>query len=169
MASMVLLAAAAADASRGGVWLLAMLVAPAAAGLSAPPLRRVWFALATAGVVAALGASVAWPVPPERVVVAAAVARAHGRPILAEGSLAEEVAVQGGRIWVGNPLDAFSRPDQRVYVAWLQGEPLGDRAFRQSDLVLVRPHGRAAARLEHALSARLVVSSPGAALYVLSR
>ncbi|MFL5963916.1 MAG: hypothetical protein ACJ757_13600 [Gaiellaceae bacterium] len=167
--SMILLAGAAADASRGGVWLLAMLVAPAAAGLSAPPLRRVWFALTTAAVVAAVGASVAWPDAPERGVVEAAVTRAHGRPILAEGSLAEEVAVRGGRIWVGNPLDAFARADQRVYVAWLRGEPLGDRALRHSDLVLVLPRSLAAARIGRVARARLVVSSRGAMLYALSR
>jgi hypothetical protein len=119
--------------------------------------------------VAGVGASVAWPDPPERGVVEAAVARAHGRPILADGSLAEEVAVEGGRIWIGNPLDAFSRADQRVYLAWLDGEALGDRALRQSDLILVRPHSPAATRIGAEPNARLVVSSRGAVLYALSR
>jgi hypothetical protein len=129
----------------------------------------VLLALATAAVVAGVGASVAWPDPPERGVVEAAGARAHGRPILAEASLAGEVAVRGGRIWVGNPLDAFSRADQRVYLAWLDGEVLGDRALLQSDLILVRPHSPAAARIGVDSNARLVVSNRGAMLYALTR
>jgi hypothetical protein len=169
IASLVLLALAAVDASRGGVWLLMMLVPPAAAALSAPPWRRVWVGLSTAGAVALVGATITWRPATERTVVDAAIARADGQPILAEGSLSEDVAVHGGRIWVGNPLDAFSRADQKVYVAWLQGEPLGDRALQHSNLVLVRPDSRAAERIGRVRGARLVVSNQGAMLYSIAR
>lgn len=161
------LAVAAVDASRGGIWLLALLVAPAAAGLSPRPLRLMWAALLAAALAVAVAACIDWPRAPGRDVVMAAVARAHGRPILAEGALAEQVAVDRGRIWVGNPLDAFSRGDQRVYVAWLEGRPAGDSAFRHGQLVVVRPHSPAARRTARAAGARLVLSSSGAMLYAL--
>ena len=36
-----------------------------------------------------------------------ALQRARGTPILAQDVLAEQVVLAGGRIWMGNPLDAF--------------------------------------------------------------
>ena len=167
--AVVVLAISAADASRGGVWLLAMLVAPAATGLSVRPRPVLWAAVIASAVSVALVATIEWPRAPDQDVIRAAIARAHGAPILAEGALAEQVAVDGGRIWAGNPMDAFSRADQRAYLAWLDGKPSGDRALRHSSLILVRRDSPAAARVARAHGAKLVFSSAGALLYVLRR
>lgn len=54
--------------------------------------------------------------------------------------LAEQVALAGGRIWVGNPLDAFSHADQSLYLDWLEGRAAGDAALRHAPrVVLVHP------------------------------
>ena len=111
--------------------------------------------------------------------VARTVALAHGTPVLAEDLLAEQVADAGGRVWVSNPIDAFSKPDQRLYVDWLRGLPAGDAALAHAPrAVLVRYDGKADRRLRrdsafrrverrHARGAvrarRLFVRSPQAA------
>ena len=55
---------------------------------------------------------------PRRKLVTRTVTLAHGTPILGEDLLAEQVADAGGRVWVANPIDAFRKQDQRVYVEW---------------------------------------------------
>src|SRR6202035_4398525 len=76
-----------------------------------------------------------------------AVTAADGTPILAEDVLAEQVALAGGRIWIGNPIDAFRQSDQAAYVDWLQGRPVGDAELTHADVVLVMLHSRAERRL----------------------
>jgi hypothetical protein len=69
--------------------------------------------------------------------------------VLADPLLGEWVALYGGRIWVGNPIDAFRRRDQRLYLDWTAGDPSGRAAVDHAGLVLVQPTsgaGRAAAR-----------------------
>jgi hypothetical protein len=64
---------------------------------------------------------------------------ADGTPVLAQDALAEQVALAGGRVWMGNPLDAFPLRDQRLYLDWLDGRPRGSRAFANAPrAVLVR-------------------------------
>jgi hypothetical protein len=64
---------------------------------------------------------------------------ARGTPVLAEDVLAEQVALAGGRVWMGNPVDAFPKSDQRLYLDWLDGHPQGSRAFAHAPrAVLVR-------------------------------
>jgi len=76
-----------------------------------------------------------------------AIAAAHGAPILAEPASAERIALAGGRVWISNPLDAFSSADQRAYLDWLQGRAAGNRLLRKAQVVVVvsqaSPAGRA--------------------------
>jgi hypothetical protein len=122
------LAAATVHASRSGVWLVMFLVVPAARGVRAtrwwnwvmPPLTTVAVVGAVIGVVRGpldSGASAA--------MVSRAIALAHGRPILADDVIAEQVALAGGRIWVGDPIDAFTKRDQLIYLKRLAGDPSG--------------------------------------------
>jgi len=138
-------------ASRSGAWLVLALAPRAARGLpySGSDSRRVALAFVMVGVAAALfsvdrgpgssGASAA--------LVARTVAAAHGTPVLAEDVLAEQVALAGGRIWIGNPLDAFRRSDQSTYLDWLDGSPNGDAALAHVDVVLVAARSRAERRI----------------------
>jgi hypothetical protein len=96
------------QADRNGVWLMFFLVAPAARRLAPERSLRT-------------GAS--------RAVVAGAIGLAHGSPVLADGAIDEQVALAGGRIWAGNPIDAFSRPVQAAYLDWLAGTPDGRSAL----------------------------------------
>jgi hypothetical protein len=57
--------------------------------------------------------------------LARAVALAHGTPVLASAIPAEQVALAGGRIWAGDPLDAFSHRIQGWYLDWLAGSASG--------------------------------------------
>jgi hypothetical protein len=139
-------------AARTGVWFLFLAATPAARALPfrlrpGRPVAPPFVAAAAIGVVAALVRGPldtgAGPRLLDR-----ALADARGTPILAEDQLAEQVALARGRIWVGNPIDAFRRRDQRTYIAWLQGEPRGDAALDHAPrVVLARRGGDAARRL----------------------
>ena len=130
--------------ARSGVWLLFAAAAPAARGFTlrqalhpriAVALGTVLLAVAALGFISGPRSTGAG----ERV-LATSLDAAAGTPILAEDVLAEQVALAGGRIWVGNPLDAFSRADQRLYLDWLEGRPAGDAALRHAPrVVLVHP------------------------------
>ena len=51
-------------------------------------------------------------------------------------------------MWVSNPIDAFRKQDQRVYVEWLRGLPAGDAALAHAPrAVLVHLDSRAERRL----------------------
>jgi hypothetical protein len=58
--------------------------------------------------------------------------------------LAEQVELAGGRVWVGDPIDAFRRRDQALYLDWLDGRASGRAALDHARLVLVRPGSKAA-------------------------
>ena len=151
------LAAMTAETSRNGVWLLFAAAIPAAdgwrrehsgpvldsRGLSVAPL--VWTAAAAMAFLGcARGLSLADGTPP---LVAAAVREAAGGPVAAEGVLSEQVVAAGGRVWLTNPLDAFSDVDQRRYVRWSEtGEVQMLPPF--SLIVVVRPGSAAAAALD---------------------
>ena len=160
--------------ARSGVWLLFFTAAPAARALrfrSARSFRLAAPALALSGILAVLGLArgplstgAGGPLLDE------AMRRAHGTPILADGVLGEQVALAGGRVWMTNPLDAFSRRDQSLYLDWLAGRPDGDAALQRAPVVvLVLRHGDAARRLEHTSRVRRVASDARAALYVKLR
>lgn len=141
---------ATADAARHGVWLLLLLtvlVAPdrSRTGRGPAPARQ---GQATGAVVAALAAVVvALPVAavrgdavlgasPDDVATLAAIA--GDRVVLAPAPLSEALAVAGVRLWVSNPIDAFSHDDQAAYLDFLEGRDGGRRAIASSDLVVTR-------------------------------
>jgi hypothetical protein len=155
--------------ARSGVWLLFTAAAPAARAL--PVARTPRQALAIAGTVAA-GALILIGVLRGPVAAASpetvkrAVSEARGTPVLAEPALAEQVVASGGRIWVGNPLDAFSRGDQRLYLDWVEGTPSGDAALsRAPRVVVVRPGSPAERRLRDNGSLDELVRDENAVVY----
>jgi hypothetical protein len=130
--------------SRYGLWLALLLAVPAAAGLpgvakrNGDPARRV-----AIGVAVALVASLSLARGPlagasDAQAADAAATLAKGKVILAEPALAEQVAAAGGRVWLADPLDAFSKRDQRTYLAWVSGTPDGASALHRAKFVLVR-------------------------------
>jgi hypothetical protein len=92
-----------------------------------------------------------------------------GGAVLADTILAEQVEVAGGKVWVANPLDAFRRTDQRLYLDWLLGKPDGRDAVTHARFVLVRHDtaaGRVAARDRRLVS---VARDDQATLYRVAR
>jgi hypothetical protein len=166
----VVLVVATITASRTGIWLMLFLAVPAARGWRStrwwdwimPPVA----ALALVGIVFAIARG---PLPSgagSRLIMRA-VELAHGSPILADDIIDEQVAMAGGRIWVGNPIDAFSKQDQLSYLAWLDGRPGGRAAIRPDVNIVLTDAGTPAHRLMAVDSAFKEVSSDGRSeLYV---
>lgn len=144
------LAALTIGASRNGVWLLFFLVGPAARATTP---KRTWQALVLPAAVASLAAisfaMIRGPAPEGATpaTLARALSLAHGSPVLAEDVLAEQIALDGGRIWVGDPIDAFSRHDQGIYLNWLQGDADGRQALQAQVRVVLVSRGSPAAAL----------------------
>ena len=170
LVSIVLLAIATVHVGRNSVWLVLFVAAPAACGLR---LR---------GVASARGVLLAaWVVP--IVLLVAAISRAPmqtvagpalrgqavrlagGQPILADSEDAEQLALDGRRVWIANPIDAFARNDQRVYLSWLQGRGAGDTLLRRHDVVLVQVDSKAQQRLARDDAFREVGRDAVAVLY----
>jgi hypothetical protein len=157
------------QAARNGVWLLFFLVAPAARTIHP---KRTWVGLmpivvaasvAVIGFVVVRGPAAAGA---SRAVLAQAISMAGGSPVLADGSIDEQVALAGGRIWVGNPIDAFSRPDQAAYLDWIAGAPGGREALRPDVRIVLATRGTGAQRLMRATPAyQLVGGDIGTAIY----
>jgi hypothetical protein len=159
-------------AARGGVWLALFAVPPAAAGFGGPargarlhrlarPLAFALIVIAIVGIAHGPLASGAGPRMLQRTL-----ALAHGSPVLAEDVLAEQVATEGGRVWMANPIDAFSARDQRVYVEWMRGLPPGDGALAHAPrAVLVRSGGKADRRLRANAAFRRIASDARTVLY----
>lgn len=185
-------AVATVKASRDGVWLLFVLLGPAALGLAGLGTRRRpafcagrragaskrprdWIGLLPIALAAAVALAVAdiadWTRTagtPQPAIVGQAVTLAHGSPILADTVPGEQVALVGGRIWAGNPIDAFSHEVQATYLDFTQGEPGGAAALAlpQVHVALVTA-GSGDARLLAADQAyRLRSRASGLALYV---
>jgi hypothetical protein len=156
--------------ARSGVWLLLLAAAPAAKSLHVEPGRERRLAaplLAVAAVLALFGIA-RGPQSTEagRPLLDEALRRAGGTPILAEGIPAEQVALAGGRVWMSNPIDAFDRRDQRVYLDWLMGRPAGDAALRHAGVVLVIRNGTAAKRIRRIPAFSEAAHDANATLYV---
>jgi hypothetical protein len=84
--------------------------------------------------------------------------------------LAEQVVLAGGRVWVANPLDAFSRADQRLWIAWLAGQPAGNAALAHVPrVVFVARGGAAERRIAANASFRLDIEDRTSAVYVRRR
>jgi hypothetical protein len=154
LAVMVGLAALTVKAARDDVWLLFFLVGPASRrSLLRADLTR---ALPIAAAVAAVLVVVALVRPPGGVgasaaLVQRALAIAHGGPILADGIPAEQVALAGGRVWAGNPVDALPRRAQAAYLDWVSGAAAGSSEMDQPAVhVVLVTRGSAAAQLVQA-------------------
>jgi hypothetical protein len=169
------------EASRNGVWLLFFLVPPAARAARAartataptaatPP--RTWEGLvplaALASTVLIVFTIVRGPTAQvaTKALVAQAIDLAHGSPVLAADGVDEQVALQGGRIWVGNPIDAFSKPEQAAYLDFLQGSAGGRQALAaQVRVVLVSRGSRTQALMNATPKFALVATDRRAAIY----
>jgi energy-converting hydrogenase Eha subunit A len=138
-AVLLALAALTVTADRDGVWLVMFAVAPAARHL----LRMLTPVAAALACVLLVVCVARGPVLSQASpsMVSHAVALAHGTPVLADGSIDEQVAVAGGRIWAGDPIDAFSHRVQETYLDWLAGDRDGRRAIAPDvRVVLVTSH-----------------------------
>ena len=163
------LAVATLEVARNGVWLLLVAAYPAARSirLRAPRLG-VLIVVAGAFSVAAVAALVQGPNDPGSRSLARIAADGR-RTVLAEAVLGQQVALQGGRVWVDNPIDAFRADDQKLYVDWFSGKRTGAPAVGRAALVLVRqgsPAGRVAANDPRLV---LLTARDGAALYRVRR
>ncbi|HEY4346220.1 MAG TPA: hypothetical protein VGM80_01425 [Gaiellaceae bacterium] len=131
------LIAATIDVARNGTWLLFIVAYPAARSLRiGAPKERL---LVLAAAIVALGAVAGiarGPVDPGARSLARIVARTH-EPVLATALLGQQVAADGGRVWVNNPIDAFRQSDQRLWLDWLHLDPSGSAAVRHVVQVLV--------------------------------
>ena len=159
--------------ARSGVWLLFLAAAPAARSLHFGRDRTLQLAapaLATAALLTVFGV-VRGPISTSagRRVLDQALERAESAPILADGSPAEQIAAAGGRVWMSNPIDAFSRRDQRLYLDWLAGRTSGDQALRNARVVLVIRGSEPAKRLRRSKAFREATRDANAALYVRRR
>jgi hypothetical protein len=147
------LAVAAVRSSRNEVWLMLFLAVPAARGLAGSRQWRASLPPAAASIVTGLlvlvtvagltrtptsaGATPGLLQEAERA--------ARHTPILADGVDAEQLALAGRPILIGNPLDAFSQHEQKLYLDWLAGRPAGD-AEASRVRVVVATRGSAAQR-----------------------
>jgi hypothetical protein len=170
----VLLATSTVHVSRNSIWLLLFLVGPAAAGLGD---TRVGKARGAGGLVQIFAWSV--PVllavaavtrtPPQSVagpaLRAQAAKLAAGKPILADAEDAEQLALDGRRVWIANPIDAFDERQQDVYIRWLEGQPAGDALLRRHDVVLVQSGSVAQRRIAGMRAYREVARDRAAVLY----
>ncbi len=125
------LAVSAATAARNEVWLV-LFIAPAAmrglrrARMPRPPVRLALALVPLAA--AAMVTALAWASPSRNELGASAslrsqaIAAAGGTPILADPFDAEQLALAGAKVVIGNPIDAFRLREQLLYMHWLQGE-----------------------------------------------
>ena len=160
--------------ARSGAWLLFFAAAPAARSLRFDPTRddrrgSVFVLAVAVGLVVAGVARGPLPSGAGKSLLADALRRADGTPILADGIPAEQIAAARGRVWMSNPIDAFSAHDQRLYLDWLAGRPSGDAALRHAEVVLVMRGGDPAKRLRHSKEFRQTAQDSKAAVFVRRR
>jgi hypothetical protein len=162
-------------ASRNSIWLVCLLAAPAAGGFGRRFLSTLSLSNRTFTACAFLPALfllLGFVQRPHDTgagarVRAQAARIAAGRPILADGFDAEQLALDGHRVWIGNPLDAFSRRDQRLYLDWLAANPAGDALLGSDAAVVLVPRGSPAQRrLAHDRAYRRAAFDAKSVLYV---
>jgi len=170
------LAVAAVRSSRNEVWLALFVALPAARGLAGSQPWRVTLprlvAGATAGLLAVVAISGLARTPTSAGATSAVLERAAraagGTPILADGVDAEQLAVAGKRILIGNPLDAFPLREQKRYLDWLSGRPAGDVELSRVRVVLVGVGSAAQRRVASRRDFRELARDAHAVLYVRS-
>jgi hypothetical protein len=171
LAVTIALAAMTVQAARNGVWLV-LFLAPIAARAAVPE-RREWSgtvpAVALAAVALLCFAFARGPVAhgANPGMVTRAIALAHGSPVLASNGIEEQVALAGGRIWAGDPLDAFSNTVQSSYLDFVQGTVAGRSALAAEVNVVLVPRGSDAQRLmAQTAGFRLARQDNSASLYL---
>ena len=161
-------------AGRNSVWLLCFIAAPAAHGLGKRFLRDLSVSprtLALCAWIPAVFLVLGLVQTPHqggagKRVRSEAARLAAGKPILADGIDAEQLALDGRRVWIANPLDAFSRRDQRLYLDWLDASPAGDALLRSVTAVVVTRGSKPQQRLERDRSFQRAALDAKAAVYV---
>ena len=166
---LVVLIAATVHVGRNSIWLLLFVAAPAASTLRftrRAPSNGIVRAAAWVVPVALLVTAMA-RTPVQTVASSSLRAKAEsiagGRPILADPENAEALALDGRRVWIANPIDAFTRIDQHAYLSWLKG----DLALYDYDVVLVQLDGDAQKRVARDAMFREVARDEVAVLYRL--
>jgi hypothetical protein len=153
------------EVARNGTWLLFVLAYPAARGLDLRGLpNRLLVGIAAAGGIGALALLVHGPRDPGSLPLAR-LAADDGQPVLAQAVLGQQVALLHGKVWVDNPIDAFRRADQRLYLDWAAGRPSGSAAVSRAVYVLVTPGSKAAEAAASDPRLALVGHDPNAVLY----
>jgi hypothetical protein len=169
---LAVLAVSSVHVARNSVWLVLFVAAPAAAGLHVREVsasRRLL--VASAWIVPIVLLVAAFTRAPEQSVAGPALRAkaerlAAGAPVLADAEDAEQLALDGRRVWIANPIDAFPRRDQRLYLDWLRGRPEGDALLRRHDVVLVTVDSAAQRRLSGMQGFRQAGRDAAAVLYV---
>jgi hypothetical protein len=171
LVGLALLAVSSVHVARNSIWLLLFVATPAAAGMRVREVsasRRLLIAAAWIVPIVLLAAAFG-RTPPQSVagapLRAKAVRLAAGAPLLADAEDAEQLALDGRRVWIANPIDAFDRHDQRLYVAWLRGRSAGDALLRRHPVVLVALDSPAQKRLAHMRGFHEVGRDAAAVLY----
>ena len=164
-AALLGLAAATVHVARTGVFLLFLAAYPAARGLRLRALQPGLLRAAAAAFAAGAVFSVAFGRHAPGSSELAAVAARTRAPVLATPVLGQQVAEAGGRVWVGNPIDAFRRGDQRLYLDWTSGRSGGADAVRHAAYVLVARGSAAGAAAAADARLSLVRQDAAALLY----
>jgi hypothetical protein len=165
------------QSGRNGVWLVLFAAAPAARWLTGSRswrlrLPRAGTALVAAALVTLVAVGLIRTLPPTAAgepLRAEAAAAARDRPILADDLDAEALALDGYRVWMANPIDAFDRIDQRLYLDWLAGRPAGDALLERFSSALVLKGEPAEQRLASLRGWHVAAADARAALYVRTR
>lgn len=168
------------NTGRNSVWLALFLAAPAAVGWSRSrsPSANVRSASLLAALMVLpplmLGSLVASHrgggvlTVPERTRDAVA-AFGESQVVLAPAPLAEIAAVDGARVWMTNPLEAFDADDQEAYLNFQYGRGGFDRALADSDAVVVTTGSRSDRRMSAEAGFRLVGRSARWSFYARER
>jgi hypothetical protein len=163
------LAAATVHVERTGLFFLFVAAYPAARGLRLRGPKPRLLGAAAAGLAAGAVLGLALQPPAQDSKALAARAAATGRPVLATSLLAGQVAAEGGRVWVANPIDAFRRSDQQLYLDWLAGSPAGAPAVIRAGYVLAASGSTAARVAAHDPRLVAIAADGHAVLYRVRR
>jgi hypothetical protein len=164
------IAAATVHVERTGLWFLFLAAYPASRALHAfraQPRRRIVDAALLVGL-AALYLVVRGPAGPGFGALVARAARS-GEPVLASPLTEQRIVLAGGRVWVGNPIDAFGQRDQLLYLDWILGKPYGAGALAEVGFVITGSGPVPAVDRRRELQLVPVASADGQTLYRVER
>jgi hypothetical protein len=162
------------QSGRNAVWLVLFAATPAAVWLTGSREWRIRPSRTVTGLVAgllvallALGLSRAPSSSAAGPGLRARAAQASGAgPVLADDINAEALALDGRRVWISNPLDAFEQSQQRLYLDWIAGRPSGDALLTPFRAALVQVNTPPARRLSRLEAWRVAARDAQAVLFV---